>query len=235
MTEVLERPRTPRQGLAGDALVLRAYQRCEWKTLALMRHGFTPERLMKLSRKMANDALRLRGGFLQDRFEDLVSRLQIVGMEAAWRYDPAVRHASYGSNGGDPFESYVCDLMQLRVDDFFRSKAEGFGDRRYGNDDKYDLSDDPDPADHDTDFLDLIDGRRLSRYQEAAQVRDANDQASLSEWMVHWLDVAAEHDLGPERYAELGGAVIGNRNRVRPPARPRDEDVSTWMQQHWAA
>ena len=180
-------PRPPRQGAAGDALVLRLYQRCEWYELALMRHGFTAERLMRLARKIANDALRLRGATLGDRFEDLVSRLQIVGLQAAMRFDPERHHATYGSNGGDPFASYVADLMEKRVDDFFRAKAEGFGDRRYGNDNRIVLDDDPDPADHDTDFEELVDGRRRSRWQQAAE----QVGWPLSEWVMISLDKCA--------------------------------------------
>ena len=181
-------PKPPRQGAAGDALVLRSYERCEWYELALMRHGFTTERLMKLSRKIANDALRLRGATLGDRFDDLVSRLQIVGLQAAIRYDPQRHHASYGSNGGDPFSSYVSDLMGKRVDDYFRSKAEGFGDRRRGFDGMVDLSDDPDPADHDTDFESLVDERRRARWQQAADRKGM----PLSQFIVTALDIVAE-------------------------------------------
>lgn len=177
----------PSQGQAGDSLVLRAYQRCEWYELALMRHGFTVERLQRLARKIGNDALRLRGATLGDRFEDLVSRLQMVGLQAAIRYDPLREQAHYGQNGGEPFASYVADLMEKRVDDYFRSKAEGFGDRRYGNDNRIVLDDDPDPADHDTDFEMLVDDRRRARWQQAA---DATGW-TLSEFVAITLDKAA--------------------------------------------
>jgi len=192
MSGTVTLPRPPRQGVAGDALVLRLYQRCEWKELALMLHGFTPERLIKLARKIANDALRLRGATLQDRFEDLVSRLQIAGMEAAWKYDPLTKHASYGSNGGDPFQSYLSDIMDKRVVDFYRSKAEGWGDRRYGNDNMYDLSDDPDPADHDVDFEYLVDERRRARWQQAADSKGM----TISQFVVSAIDVVTDDVVG---------------------------------------
>jgi len=153
-----------------------------------MRHGFTTERLMKLSRKVANDALRLRGASLQDRFDDLASRLQIVGLEAALRYDPLRHQASYGSNGGEPFSSYVADLMQHRVVDYYRSKAEGHGDRRYNNDNRIELSDDPDPADHDVDFMELVDERRRAKWQKAAEATGWD----LSQFIVTTLDIAAD-------------------------------------------
>lgn len=177
----------PRQGAAGDALVLRSYERCEWYELALMRHGFSTERLMRLARKIANDELRMRGATLGDRFDDLVSRLQMAGLQAAMRYDPLRYHASYGSNGGDPFASYIADLMGKRVDDYFRSKAEGFGDRRYGNDNRIVLDDDPDPADHDTDFEYLVDERRRARWQQAADRKGM----TLSQFVVSAIDVVA--------------------------------------------
>ena len=191
MSAVAERPRVPRAGAAGDALVLRAYQRCEWYELALMRHGFTVERLQKLSRKIANDGLRLRGATLGDRFNDLVSRLQIVGLQAALRYDPQRHHESYGKNGGEPFASYVADLMGKRIDDYFRSKAEGHGDRRYGLDNRIDLTDDPDPADHDVDFSKIVGDRERSEWQLAAQATGWE----LDEWMKITLNKAAKHVL----------------------------------------
>ena len=179
----------PRQGSGGDALVLRAYQRCEWYELALMRHGFTIERLMRLARKVANDELRLRGAVLGDRFDDLVSELQRAGLHCALNYDPERRHASYGKNGGEPFASYVADIMALRSVDWFRKKAEGFGDRRKGHDNMIDLTDDPDPADHDTDFEFLVDERRRSRWQQAANAKGL----TISQFVVTVLDIAADN------------------------------------------
>lgn len=157
--------------------------------LALRAHGFDGERLMKLARKIANDALRARGANLGDRFEDLVSRLQLIGLQQALRYDPEHAQASYGRNGGEPFASYLADVMEKRVTDFFRSKAEGFGDRRYGNDNRLVLDDDPEPADHDTDFEDLIDERRRARWQRRA----VDEDWTLSEWIVISLDLCAKY------------------------------------------
>ena len=184
---IAERPRNSSTAGITDAAVRAFYQRCQWYELALMRHGFTVERLQRLARKVGNDALRLRGATLGDRFEDLVSRLQMVGLQAALRYDPERFQAKYGQNGGEPFASYVADLMERRVDDYFRSKAEGFGDRRYGNDNRIVLADDPDPADHDTDFDSLVDERRRARWQQAAD----RYGMTLSEFVVSTLDVAA--------------------------------------------
>ena len=126
--------------------------------LALRRHGFTGERLQKLARKVANDSLRSRGATLGDRLDDLVSSLCVVGLRAALRYDPEMTQAKYGKNGGEPFSSYLADVMEHRVIDFFRAKSEGFGDRRYALDGRVTLDgenidthpgkadiDDPDP------------------------------------------------------------------------------------------
>ena len=179
----------PRSRLAGDALVIRAYERCEWYELALMRHGFSVERLQKLARRIANDGLRLRGATLGDRLEDLVSRLVIVGLEAAIRYDPHRRHVSYGRNGGEPFASYVADVMQQRIPDFFRAKAEGFGDRRYGFDGMVELSDDPDPADG-TEWEKYVDDRRRIRWQYQAD----SEGRELDEWIVLVLDAALSEE-----------------------------------------
>jgi hypothetical protein len=44
-------------------------------------HGFGGDRLLKLSRKIANDELRRRGGFLDhERMEDLVGFLALHGV-----------------------------------------------------------------------------------------------------------------------------------------------------------
>jgi hypothetical protein len=156
-----------------------------------MRHGFTVERLQRLARRIANDALRMRGARLDDRLDDLVSRLVMAGLQATMRYDPSRPQRSYGRNGGEPFASYIADIMDKRVDDYFRSKAEGFGDRRYGNDNRIVLADDPDPADHDTDFDVLLDERRRARWQQAA----VSTGWTLSEWIAITLDKASRQVL----------------------------------------
>jgi hypothetical protein len=101
----------------------------------LAEHGFSGDRLLKLARRIALDELRRRGGFLdEERMEDLVGFLVLHACRAALRYDPERRQARYGSGGADPFASYVADVMALRVTDWYRSKAEGNGDRRHGSD-----------------------------------------------------------------------------------------------------
>jgi hypothetical protein len=101
-------------------------------------HGFAGDRLLRLARRIAADELRRRGAFLDhDRLEDLVSFLCLHGVRAAVRYDPERRQVKYGQNGGrDTFSSYIADVMCHRVTDWYRSKAEGHGDRRYGLDNR---------------------------------------------------------------------------------------------------
>lgn len=165
---------------------------CEWYELALRRHGFTAERLMRLARKVASDGVRLRGATLGDRFDDLVSRLQMVGLQAALRYDPNREHHSYGRNGGDPFQSYVADLMGKRIDDYFRSKSEGFGDRRYGNDHRLVLTDSFDnDVDPEVDFGKLVSESRLAQWQEAAD----RVEMTLADYVVVTLDKASRSTL----------------------------------------
>ena len=99
----------------------------------LEQHNFGGDRLLKLARRIANDELRRRGAFLDhDRLEDLVAFLALAGVRAAVTYDPAHRQVRYGQNGGrDSFSSYLADVMAYRVTDFYRTKANGFCDRRY--------------------------------------------------------------------------------------------------------
>lgn len=162
---------------------------CRWYDLALARHGFTTARLDKLARKVAIDALRLRGAVLQERFDDLISRLTIVGLEAARRFDPTREHKSYGSNGGNVFESYLADIMGKRVDDYFRSKAEGFGDRRSGNDGRIVLTDEIDTTEQ-TDFDFVLDIERV-KWQKAARATGQD----LDQWMVNALNREARRVL----------------------------------------
>lgn len=141
-------------------------------THALTVNGFTGERLQKLAHKVANDELHKRGAVLKDRYEDLVSSLVEVGCRYAPRYDRALATST--------FEAYIAKKMAHRIDDFFRAKSQGFGDRRYGNDNRVDLVDDPDPADHDVDFDAIINDRMRARWQRAADAK----QCTLADLIV---------------------------------------------------
>jgi hypothetical protein len=87
-------------------------------------HGFTGERLLKLCRKIANDKLARLGRFMHEqRLEDLVGYLALQGVQAGLRYDPERVQARYGSRGGEPFASWLADILDHRVTDWYRSKA----------------------------------------------------------------------------------------------------------------
>jgi hypothetical protein len=181
--------------------------------LALRRHGFTGERLQKLARRVANDWLRAKGATLGDRYEDLVSSLCIVGLNGALRYDPTMYQRSYGSNGGEPFASFVADLMERRIVDWYRAKAEGNGDRRYDNDGRVWLAGD-DIDEFSGQTLEEIDPRIVEKWGRAARLvtkpmhkwervnerrvckwqRAADGvEMELEDWLVRTADIAAKH------------------------------------------
>jgi hypothetical protein len=95
----------------------------------------------------------------------------------------------YGRNGGEPFSSYVSDVLVHRVTDWYRSKAEGHGDRRYGFDGKVVLSpmDDDADVDADVDFENLLSERRLAEWTAAAALVGL----PLAEFVVVTLDRAS--------------------------------------------
>jgi hypothetical protein len=92
---------------------------------ALRAQGVTGDHLVSLAHKVATDELRRRGAYLGDRYQDLVAHLLVTGCRAAITYDPS------RSGDGYSFMSFLYDILKLRVSDFFRSKGEGFTDRRY--------------------------------------------------------------------------------------------------------
>ncbi len=80
------------------------------------------------------------------------------------------------------------DVLAHRVTDWYRSKASGNGDARYGNDNRIVLSamDADEAIDTELDFEKLVSERRLAEWQEAAQAVDL----PLTEWIVQTLDRA---------------------------------------------
>jgi hypothetical protein len=183
---------TALNGTTLDSAALRAFVNCDWAELALRRHGWTGERLQKTARRITNDYLKLNVPYLSEtKREDMVDFVTEKALWATLRFRPSYPTASYGQNGGNHYDSWICDIMSNRCPDFFRSKHEGFGDKRYNNHDRIVLDADPDPADHDTDFSDLIDERRRARWQQAA------DQVgwALEEWIAITLDRASKEVL----------------------------------------
>ncbi len=148
---------------------------------ALLAQGFDGERLLRLARSVANNEINRRGSVLGDKREDLVGFLVLNACRKAPDYDAS------RSGPGYTFASWLYDSMEHWADDFYRRKSEGFGDRRYGNDNRILLHEDPDPADHDTDFEELVSDRRRARWQQAADLVGW----PLSEWIVISLDKAA--------------------------------------------
>jgi DNA-directed RNA polymerase specialized sigma24 family protein len=185
----------------------------------LRQHGLNGDRLLKLARRIANDAQRKAPAGLGGKYEDLVSFLTLQALEAVIRYDPAKVRPGY------TFSSYLCDIMEQRVHDFYRRKSEGFGDRRYGNDARVILAgdtmdDEPDPdlnwatiLDEPTEKAaehahrlwahaagiisqpmhdwDHVDETRVMRWTRAAQTLDL----TLDVWIRRTLDIASQHQL----------------------------------------
>jgi hypothetical protein len=183
---------------------------------ALRQHGLTGDRLLKLARRIANDAQRKAPAGLGGKYEDLVSFLVLQALEATIRYDHTRAKPGY------TFASYLCDVMENRVPDFYRRKSEGFGDRRYGNDGRVVLAgdtmdDEPDPDINWANVLDEpaekaqehahrlwahaagiisqpmhdwdhIDEVRVMRWTRAAQTLDL----PLDTWIRRTLDIASE-------------------------------------------
>ena len=104
---------------------------------ALVDNGLDGKRLLALSHHCATTVLR-RSPYVAPGLEDqLASFLCEQALMAALRYDPA------RSGNGYSFPSFLWDVMHARVVDYWRRKAEGHGDRRYGFDNRIQLADDP--------------------------------------------------------------------------------------------
>lgn len=195
MTSLADRPRNSSTAGITDASVLRAYQRCEWYELALMRHGWTVERFQKTARKITGDYVALNIPYLtQDKRDALADFVVEKSLPAVIGFKADHPTESYSRNGGKHFDSWICDIMFKRCVDHFRSKSEGWGDRRYGNDNRVELSEDPDPADG-TEFDSLVDDRRRIRWNYQAKLDGYEDD--FSGWMCKQLD----RGLGPEALA----------------------------------
>lgn len=184
----------------------------------LRAHGLNGDRLLKLARRCATDAQRKAPAGLGGKYEDLVSFLTLQALEAVARYNPERVKPGYS------LSSYLYDVMQLRVTDFYRRKSEGFGDRRSGNDNRITLAghtidDQPtpewehqleqtDPAhaiwSHAAGLIstpmhdwDLVNEAAVMRWTRAAQARGDR----LDQWIRRTLDIAADHQLSPDKQA----------------------------------
>lgn len=167
---------------------------------ALAAHGFDGARLMRLAHRVAHDWLTRHGATVGDKREDLVSFLVVHGCRAAVRFDTTRNHSTYGSNGGDAFASYIADIMEHRCTDWYRSKAEGFGDSRYNNHNRLVLTpmdDDPEPV----DFEQLVSDRQLAKYLQRWQQAANATNLDLGDWVIITLNRAAKQVLTPTQIA----------------------------------
>ena len=152
---------------------------------ALHQHGLTGERLLKLAHRIATDAQHRAPAGLGGKYEDLVMFLCEQACVAAIRYDPTT------SGNGYTFSSYLCDVMELRITDFYRRKGEGFGDRRTGSDNRITLTANTDDFDTDIDFEQLVSERRACTWHQAANTLNL----PFTTWVVQTLDQAAARQL----------------------------------------
>ena len=105
----------------------------------LTAHGFDGDKLLAYAQTIARHHVNRTASTLGDRHEDLVMHLVEVGLRTAVKYNPE----RSSSTGRYTFGSYIYDVMKRRVPDFYRKKAEGFGDKRKGHNDRIVLSGDP--------------------------------------------------------------------------------------------
>lgn len=102
---------------------------------ALKSHGMTGERLLNMCRAIANSYCRRTGSGLDSRIDDLVQHLALTATRRACNYEPA-------KNPSSTFASWLWDSLDPGACiDWHRRKAEGFGDRRYGLDNRVSPSD----------------------------------------------------------------------------------------------
>jgi hypothetical protein len=76
---------------------------------------------------------RKTGASLGDRIDDMAQHLALTATRRALNYKPEL-------NPNSSFTSYLWDIMEPACIDYFRRKAEGHGDRRYGHDNRIDLA-----------------------------------------------------------------------------------------------
>lgn len=163
----------------------------------LEQHGLTGERLLKLARRIALDAERRAPTGLGGKREDLTSYLTEKALEAMLRYDPATLGPGY------TLTSWLCDIMEHRVIDFYRRKSEGYGDRRYGNDARIilagdTLTDEPDPYTWDEALQELTEDEeyeRLTLWANAAHTakQPLPQWAGITEATIMQWTRAAQH------------------------------------------
>jgi hypothetical protein len=167
------------------------FERSEWIELALLRNGFTSQRLMLLSHKITSDYIAGNIPYLeQSRRADLADFVLEKSLPAVLRFRPDHPTKTYSSAAH--FSSWMSDLMMHRCTDWFRSRAEGNGDARYGHHNRVVLTDSfDDDADPEIDFEKLLSERRLVKWQQAAEAVNL----SLADYIAVTLDRASAQTL----------------------------------------
>lgn len=101
---------------------------------AMLEHSVSAATLRGLARKAAVDYYTSSGGSIGgDLLERAIAFVLVPGMQALVSFDS-------GLSGGVSATTFVYRRMRLRMTDFLRSKAEGFGDSRSGSDGRIVLS-----------------------------------------------------------------------------------------------
>ena len=203
-------------------LVMMLVGTCNWHELALRRHGMTSEGLMRFAEKAAVMGLRRRGAVLGDRFDDLVSKLILAGLGEVLTYDPQKAGLRYGTGGGDPFQSRLADVMDHRIDDFYRSRSEGFSDRRYKNYGEVTPTEQVDP-----------DADQQHAVEEAIERLDS---AANLEWYIAGAEAEglALHDWVIRALNERASRTTTRPTVQRSPAEPAEPGPDHWPGQHAA-
>lgn len=98
--------------------------------------GLDGQQVLGICFHVAHHYCRRTGSGLDARIEDLVQHLALNSARIALTYESA------RSGEGYTFASYLHDVLQRRCVDWHRSKAAGFGDRRYGHDKRIELAGD---------------------------------------------------------------------------------------------
>jgi DNA-directed RNA polymerase specialized sigma subunit len=151
---------------------------------ALQAQNFPPEKLLAYAGHIAR-----RRAHNTSHHEDLTSYLVEIGLTHAIRYDPD----RTSSTGSYTFSSYLYDVMEARVPDFYRRQSEGHADTRPRYKQPRTAHEPTDPDDlkqfeRQTDALEkLISDDQRARFNRAA------DRAglTLAEWVATTLDQAA--------------------------------------------
>lgn len=187
--------------------IISAYRSCTWSELALRRHGWSPQRLQKAAQKACSDYVRANVPHLPNhRRDELVDFVVEKSLVAIMSFRPDHATTSYGRDGGKHFDSWLYDVMMKRCIDWYRSKSEGNGDRRYGNDNRVQYEEDID-----VDPWGAV----------VAGLFQAIEQHLTARSLKHWMQ-ARDHSESDKDIAEWVVYVV-NKEAARIIERPKTE------------